>query len=142
MISMKILDTNVVSELTRPIPNTSVLEWVARQPPEELYITAITEAELRFGVELLYPGRRRSELEAAVLRMIDTCFAGRILPFKSNAAIVYAEMRAARRMMGRAIKELDCMIAAIARVNGAAVATRDLYGFENCGVEVMNPWLD
>lgn len=79
MVSMKILDTNVVSELTRPIPNANVLEWVARQPPEELYITTITEAELRFGVELLYPGRRRSELEAAILRMIDTCFAGRIL---------------------------------------------------------------
>lgn len=137
---MKILDTNVVSELTRPIPNTNVLEWVAQQPPEELYITAITEAELRFGVELLYPGRRRSELEAAMLRMVNTCFAGRILPFKSSAAPIYAEIRAARRLVGRAIKELDCMIAAIARVHGATVATRDLYGFENCGVEVVNPW--
>ena len=139
---MKILDTNVVSELTRPIPNTNVLEWVAQQPPEELYITAITEAELRFGVELLYPGRRRSELEAAMLRMVNTCFAGRILPFKSSAAPIYAEIRAARRLMGRAIRELDCMIAAIARVHGATVATKDLYGFENCGVEVVNPWND
>ena len=137
---MKILDTNVVSELTRPIPNANVLEWVAQQPPEELYITAITEAELRYGVELLYPGRRRAELEAAVLRMIDTSFAGRILSFRSNAAPIYAEIRAARRLMGRPIKELDCQIAAIARVPGASIATRDLYGFENCGIEVINSW--
>ena len=139
---MKILDTNVVSELIKPRPNQSVLKWVAEQAPSDLYITVITEAELRFGVELLYPGRRRAELEAAVLGMIDTCFAGRILPFKSEAAPVYAEIRAARRMMGRSIKELDCMIAAIARVHGAAVATRHLYGFENCGIEVVDPWGD
>ena len=139
---MKILDTNVVSELTRPRPDPKVLEWVAQQSPSSLYITVITEAELRYGVELLYPGRRRSDLEAAVLQMIDVCFVGRILPFESDAAPVYAEIRAARRIIGRSIKELDCMIAAIARVHGAAVATRDLYGFENCGVEVVNPWMD
>ena len=139
---MKILDTNVVSELTRPRPNPNVIEWVAQQAPASLYITVITEAELRYGVELLYPGRRRIDLEAAVLRMIDVCFAGRILPFESDAAPVYAEIRASRRLIGRSIKELDCMIAAIARVNSAAVATRDIGGFNDCGVEVINPWRD
>ena len=72
--------------------------------------------------------------------MINTCFAGRILPFKSHAAPIYAEIRAARRLSGRSIRELDCMIAAIARVNGASVATRDTGGFENCGVDIVNPW--
>ena len=139
---MKILDTNVVSELIRPVPNPGVLEWVARQLTGDLYITVITEAELRYGVALLYPGRRRSALESAVLRMIDVCFAGRVLPFESDAAPVYAEIRAARRLIGRSIRELDCMIAAIARVNGAAVATRNVSDFEGCGVEVVNPWLE
>ena len=142
MRNMKILDTNVVSELTRPRPNHGVLEWVAQQSLGSLYITVITEAELRYGVELLYQGRRRSDLEAAVLRMIDVCFAGRILPFESDAAPVYAEIRSSRRIIGRSIKELDCMIAAIARVKGAAVVTRDVGGFEDCGVEVVNPWED
>ena len=137
---MIILDTNVVSELARPLPNSNVHQWVAEQSPGQLYITAITEAELRYGIELLYPGRRRSELEAAIGRMISNCFYDRILPFESEAAPVYAEIRVARRVVGRSIKELDCMIAAIARVNGASVATRDTGGFENCGIEVINPW--
>ncbi len=142
MRNIKILDTNVVSELTRPRPNHGVLEWVAQQSLGSLYITVITEAELRYGVELLYPGRRRRDLEAAESRMIDVCFAGRILPFESDAAPVYAEIRSSRRIIGHSIKELDCMIAAIARVNGATVVTRDVGGFEDCGVEVVNPWLD
>ena len=139
---MIILDTNVVSELTRPLPNPNVLQWVSERSPNQLYITVITEAELRYGVELLYPGRRRSSLEAAVERMIGGYFRGRVLSFESEAAPVYAEIRASRRVMGRSIKELDCMIAAIARVNDAVVATRDTGGFDDCGVEVINPWTD
>ena len=137
---MIILDTNVVSELTRPAPDPNVLRWVSAQSPSQLYITVITEAELRYGVELLCPGRRRTDLEAAINRIIGNSFGGRVLPFEANAAPIYGEIRAARRIMGRSIKELDCMIAAIARVNGAAVATRDTGGFEDCGIEVVNPW--
>ena len=137
---MIILDTNVVSELTRPLPDANVFRWVAGQSASELHITAITEAELRYGVELLIPGRRRNDLQAAIERMVHNYFARRVLPFETTAAPVYAEIRAARRMMGRRINELDCMIAAIARVSGASVATRDTGGFEDSGVEVINPW--
>ena len=139
---MIVLDTNVVSELTRPRPEQKVLHWVASQNSKELFISVVTEAELRYGVELLYPGSRKRNLEAAVLHMVNSYFAGRILSMERNAAPVYAEIRASRRIMGRPIKELDCMIAAIARVNGAPVATRDIYGFENCGIDVINPWED
>ena len=135
-----ILDTNIVSELTRPAPDPNVREWAARQPTETLYLTAITEAELRYGIALLHPGRRRDSLEAAVLRMIEVCFPGRILAFNTHAAPIYAQIRAARRMMGRSINELDCMIAAIARAHQAAVATRDTGGFAHCGIPLINPW--
>ena len=74
--------------------------------------------------------------------MINDFFDQRVLPFDREAAQVYAEIPASRRLAGRVIGELDCMIAAIARAHGATVATRDLYGFENCGIEVVNPWLD
>ncbi len=136
------LDTNVISEMIRPIPDQNVLEWMARQSPRDLYITSVTDAELRYGVAIMYPGRRRRELESAVLRMIETVFDGRILPFDKDAAPIYAEIRASRRIMGRPVKELDCMIAAIARVRGAAVATRNQRDFEDCRVEVVNPWTD
>lgn len=140
MTNIIILDTNIVSELTRPAPDPNVCQWAARQPTETLYLTAITEAELRYGIALLHPGRRRDSLEAAVLRMIEVCFPGRILTFNTHAAPIYAQIRAARRMMGRSINELDCMIAAIARANQAAVATRDTGGFAHCGIPLITPW--
>ena len=84
--------------------------------------------------------RYRRTLTDSTERMINEFFDQRILTFDSEAAQVYAEIRASRRLAGRVIGELDCMIAAIARVNGAAVATRNVPDFENCGVEVVNPW--
>ena len=139
---MIILDTNVVSESTRVLPNPDALQWVSERPSNQLYMTAITEAELRCGVEFLYPGRRRSSLEAAFERMIGGYFRGRILSLESEGAPVYAEIRAIRRVMGRSVKELDCMIAAIVRVNDAVVATRVTGGFDDYGAEVIIPWTD
>ena len=137
---MIVLDTNVVSELRRPNPNQKVYEWVSIQDSGKLYITTVTEAELRYGLELLPAGRRRRGLEEATNQMVDVYFDGRVLPFDKVAASAYAQIRASRRVTGRVIGELDCMIAAIARVNGAAVATRDTSGFEDCGVDIINPW--
>lgn len=136
MPKMTILDTNAVSELTRPTPNPQVLEWTARQPRETLYLTAITEAELRYGVALLPPSRRRDSLEAAVSRIIQICFANRILAFKSDAA----QIRATRRITGRSISDLDCTISAIARANQAAIAARDANGLAGCAIQIINPW--
>ena len=135
-----VLDTNVVSELRRTTPNPNVFQWAAQQPSETLYITTVTEAELWYGMELLPASRYRRELTESTRRMINDFFDQRILSFDSDAAQVYAEIRASRRLAGRVIGELDCMIAAIAKANEAAVATRDTGGFENCGVEVVNPW--
>ena len=135
-----ILDTNVVSELTSAHPEPAVVAWFAGHTRTELYITVITEAELLFGVENLPSGPLRNSLAAGDERMIEVVLAGRVLPFGREAARHYAQIRAARERIGRRIGYMDCMIAAIARVNGAAVATRNVPDFENCGVEVVNPW--
>ena len=139
---MIVLDTNVVSELMVPHPADSVVGWVTRQAVHSLYLSSITEAELRYGVEILPDGRRRTDFRDAVDGIITEDFAGRILPFDSEAARAYALIAASRRAAGRPIGQADCQIAAIARSVGAAVATRDVGGFEGCGIGVIDPWSD
>jgi predicted nucleic acid-binding protein len=137
---MIILDTNVISEIMREVPQPEVVEWLDNQPARDLFITAITEAEVRTGIEYLPSGRRRRELTAAAERAFGGLFAGRILPFDSEAARSHALIAAIRRSAGRPISQADCQIAAIARSRGAQVATRNLDDFEGCGVGVVNPW--
>lgn len=137
---MYILDTNVVSELMRPAPNPVITAWVAEHPPSSLFLTAVSEAELRFGLAIMQPGKRRDGLNAALERMLRTGFASRILPFDSEAAGAYAGIAATRRRLGRPIAGADCQIAAIARLRRMAVATRNVRDFEDTGIEVFDPW--
>ena len=137
---MILLDTNVISELMRPVPTAAVEDWVSAQPSVSLFITAVTEAELRYGLALLPDGQRRRNLLHQVEAMLAEDFAGRILPFDSSAAITYAQIAAARRQAGRPIAQADAQIAAIAAARGAAVATRNITDFEGCGIAVTNPW--
>ena len=139
---MIVLDTNVVSELIRPHPAARVVGWVRRQAALRLCLSSISESELRYGVEVLPEGSRRMKLRAAVEGLLREDFAGRILPFGSDAARAYALIAASRRAVGRPISRGDCQIAAIARSVGASVATRDTGGFEECGIDVVNPWSD
>ncbi len=83
--------------------------------------------------------RRRHTLETTAREMFDE-FAGRILPFDTDAASAYADLFAIRRKAGRPAMPMDLMIAAIARANGASMVTRDLGGFEDCGLTLINPW--
>ena len=137
---MIILDTNVVSELTRLAPNPSVVFWLDAQIAEDVYLSAITEAELRFGIAVLPAGRRRERLAFEVENMLREDFEQRILPFDSDAARMHAEIAASRRAIGKPISYADCQVAAIARCYGAAVATRNYGDFEHCGIEIVNPW--
>ncbi len=137
---MIVLDTNVLSELMRPEPNGGVTAWVEGQPPQSLYTTSITEAEILHGVMLLPSGRRRKAFEAATEAMFREDFSGRVLPFGSQAALPYARIAVARRRAGRPISQFDAQIAAIAVSVGAALATRNVTDFEGCGVELVNPW--
>ena len=137
---MILLDTNVVSEPTRPAPNPSVITWLGAQITEDVYLSTITEAELRFGVAILPPGRRRDKLASEIENMLREDFERRILSFDSKAARVYSEIAANRRAIGKPISFADCQLAAIARCHGAAIATRNVGDFEDCGIELINPW--
>ena len=135
-----ILDTNVVSETKRPVPNPVVVQWVAENARANLFITAVTEAELRYGLAIMPAGQRREALTRETEDMLRKDFAGKILPFDSAAAQVYPEIAVSRRRAGRPIKQHDCQIAAIARVHNATVATRNVTDFSDCDVELINPW--
>lgn len=139
---MILLDTNVISELMRAQPAQVVLDWFGRQDAADLFISAITEAELRTGIAILPEGQRRDRLQMAVEAMIEQDFQSRILPFDSAAARAYADIAASRRASGRPIAEADCQIAAIARAVGAPVATRNVKDFDGCRITVINPWND
>lgn len=137
---MILLDTNVISELMRTEPARIVLDWFGKHDAGDLFISAVTEAELRTGVAILPEGQRRDRLQLAINAMIDQDFQGRVLPFDSLAAKAYAEIAAQRRASGRPIAGADCQIAAIARATDAPIATRNVKDFDGCGVRVINPW--
>lgn len=138
---MFVLDTNVMSELMRLASEPAVASWVAGRATGSLFLTATSEAELRFGLAVMPAGRRRDGLAAGLERMLRTGFANRILPFDSAAARAYAEIAAARRAAGRPVSQPDGQIAAIAHSRGMAVATRNIRDFEAMGITLINPWV-
>jgi predicted nucleic acid-binding protein len=137
---MIVLDTNVLSEALRPAPETSVLDWLANQPRVSLFTTTVTRGEILYGIRLLSDGKRRRGLWEAATKIFDEDFAGQVLSFDSDAADLYAEIAASRRMAGKPISQFDAMIVAMARSRGASLATRNGKDFEDCGVPVVNPW--
>jgi predicted nucleic acid-binding protein len=137
---MIVLDTNVISEVLRPVPERSVLDWLANQPRASLFTTTVTRGEILYGIRLLSDGKRRRGLWDASKNIFDDDFAGQVLSFDSDAADMYAEIAASRRAAGKPISQFDAMIVAMARSRGASLATRNVKDFEDCGVDVINPW--
>ena len=137
---MLILDTNVVSELMRPHPARNVMHWLEGQSSAHLALTAVTVAEILYGLDLLPEGRRRHDLAGRFQLFLTRGFGGRVLPFDGRAAEVYARLRGGRKKAERALDAFDAMIAAIAQAQGAAVVTRNVPDFEGCGVPVIDPW--
>lgn len=138
---MIVLDTNVLSELIRERPATRVLAWVDDQGPETLAITAITVAELLYGVARLADGARKAELAAAVREVVHEDFAGRVLSFDGAAAVHYADLVADRERLGRPIGVADGQIVAICRRHAATLATRNARDFDVTGIGVVDPWI-
>ena len=136
---MIVLDTNLVSEPLRLNGNPIVLDWLDRQAFGTLYLTAITVAELRFGIAILPAGRRKETLDKAVEERVLPLFEGRVLPFDIAASKAYATICSRARGTGKAIAAADGYIAAIAAAHQFAVATRDTAPFEAAGITVINP---
>lgn len=137
---MIVLDTNVLSEFMKARPAAKVVEWLAAQLVSSVYTTSITQAEILHGLLLLPAGRKRNNLAAAAPAMFEKDFRGRILPFGSDTAPLYARIAADRRKTGRPISQFDAQITAIVRLSGAALASRNITDFQECGVTVINPW--
>jgi toxin FitB len=135
-----VVDTNVVSELTRKSPAPGVIGWLDSLAAAEVATTAITAAELLYGVARLPDGRRKTELSAAVRELLSEDFGGRVLPFDGPAASRCAEILSHRERMRRRIGIADAQIAAICRAIGATLATRNTNDFEETGVHLVNPW--
>ena len=139
---MFILDTNVVSELMRPVPEPALKSWIADRATSSMFLTSVCEAELRFGLAVMPSGRRRDGLAASLERMLRAGFASRVLPFDSAAARAYAEIASARRAAGYPISQFDGQIAAIALTHGMVLATRNIWDFRSIGLAIVNPWAD
>lgn len=136
---MIVVDTNVASELMRPAPAAAVHHWIRSQAPKELCTTAITVAEIHYGIERLPAGRRQDVLRLAAAEIFEA-FAEQVLPFDALAAEQYALVVSQRDALGRPIDGFDAQIAAICLARGAALATRNLADFDQTGVEIINPW--
>lgn len=137
---MIILDTNVISEPLRQTPSADVIEWIDEQPLETLYLSAVTVAELRFGVAAMPASKRRDTLHTNLEQRVLPLFTGRVLAFDAAASVAYAALMTRARVAGLAIGTADGYIAAIACTHGMSVATRNTAPFDAAGVTVINPW--
>jgi predicted nucleic acid-binding protein len=129
-----------VSEVMKPAADIRVASWLRRQPVDTIYISAITKAELLYGLALMPDGKRKEALAQTMQIFFADRVTNPILAFTDQDALPYARLSARRRKMGRPVKELDGQIAAIALSYGFAVATRNVADFEHCGIDVINPW--
>lgn len=136
---MIVLDTNVISEMTKQVPSIAVSNWLDAQPFEALFITSVTIAEIGFGIMAMPEGKRRIFLQNALDRT-EQLYAGRILPFDQLAVRRYAELATFAKAQGRGFPTPDGYIAAIADAHSFIVATRDTGPFKAAGMAVIDPW--
>ena len=134
-----LLDTSVASEPLRKTPDATVIEWIGRQPIETLFLSAVTLAEVRFGINLLVPGRRREALDGWFAD-VSAALGDRLLPIDLDVATTWGDLRAKAGTVGRQMPEMDAFIAATAQVHGLTVATRNVRDFEVWGGPVFDPW--
>jgi len=135
-----LLDTNVVSAVMAPAPPPTVLQWLDDQETAGLFICTITVAEIGYGIRVLPRGRRQGLLRERFTAFIARGFEQRVLAFDIVAAHEYAEIMGHRRELGRPMSVPDGQIAAIARAHRGIVATRNVRDFEECGLEIVDPF--
>ncbi len=137
---MILIDTNVISELWKITPDPGVLDWIDAQAIETLYLSAITVAELRFGLAIMPRGKRREIYQERLEHEVLPAFMGRVLPFDLDTSQAYATLMEQAKTEGKAISTADGYIAATAAIRALTIATRDIAPFQAAGLTVINPW--
>jgi hypothetical protein len=135
-----VLDTNVISELMRPKPTPSVVEWLDGQPRSALFVTSVSIFEISTGLARLGDGLRKQALTLAFQRLRDTTLADQVLDVDAPAAVAAAALHTGRLRVGRLVNAADTFIAGIAISRGASIATRNIKDFADCGIPLVDPW--
>jgi predicted nucleic acid-binding protein len=135
-----VLDTNVLSALMQTQPDEQIVAWLDEQPPESVWTSSVTVFEIRCGLELLIPSRRRRSLEQAFAKALAEDLEDRILPFDAEAAKEAATRAATRRRAGKSVDVRDIQIAGIVAARRGMLATGNVRHFEGLDIQVLNPW--
>jgi len=138
---MILVDTNVVSEVMKVAPSETVVTWLNSQKSSSLFISTITIGEIEYGLRILPTGKRRMRLKERFERFISLAFAQRILPYDETAARTYGDIMGFRKEIGHPMSIPDGQIAAIAKIDGLTISTRNTSDFEDCGIELVDPFL-
>jgi predicted nucleic acid-binding protein len=137
-----LLDTNVISEVRRPKPDQRVVSFISFRPFDQLYVSTVTLAEIRFGIELLQDPSHRSLLNAWVTNIVRPMFYDRILPITEDVVLRWRLLVESGRKIGRTFSQPDLFIAATALEYGLILATRNTKDFEDLGLNMINPWIE
>lgn len=137
-----LIDTNVLSELRRPRPERRVVDFVAGQSLEDLYVSAVTLAELRYGIRLVANTERQRDLQDWLDHRVRIAYAGRVLAISEEVMVRWRHMVETGRRAGHTYSQPDLIIAATAAEHRLVVVTRDRREFDRAGVPALNPWTD
>jgi predicted nucleic acid-binding protein len=141
-VSGWLLDTNILSELRRPKPERKVLAFITAQPLELLYVSSVTFAEIRFGIELLVDASRRAELNDWLTHKVRPMFEQRVLAITENIMFKWRLLVEDGRRVGHTFSQPDLIIAATALHHGLTIVSRDVSDYQKAHAPVFNPWVD
>jgi toxin FitB len=136
-----LLDTNVLSEVTRPVPDVRVLEWLDKIDEDRSFISVISIAEIRRGVALMEQGRKRDALSEWLARDLPQRFEQRVLVVDESIALAWGDLMGLAKRRGRGLSSMDGLIAATAIAHELTLATRNMKDFEGLGVDLIDPWV-
>jgi predicted nucleic acid-binding protein len=135
-----LLDTTVVSEWMKPLPNAGVIRWLAEVDEDRVYLSVMTLAELRYGTERLSPGARKSRLDVWLSEELPLRFEGRLLIIEATIANAWGRVMSKCSAAGKPIGLMDAFFAATAEVHALTLVTRNVSDFATAGVPLFNPW--